>query len=351
MPEIELIGLVKRYGRITAVAGVDLHVSDGEYVGIIGPSGCGKSTLFRLIAGIERPDEGDVRFDGVSVLNVPMEERGVALVFQHIALFPHMSALGNAAYSPRVRGLSPPKAREIGLASLRAVGARSRPEASPSEMSMGEMQEVALARALASEAKVLLLDEPLSALDAKAALELRAKLRSIVKSRGLTALHVTHDQAEAMSVADRVAVMRAGGIVQVGTPQELYERPNSPFVMNFVGEANFLVGSIRAEEIGLHAGGTLERPDGFAEGELVVVGFRPEDVVLNEGQLEGRVKLRSYLGGMYRFEVLLTTGEIVKAVLPEDPGVHEGDMVRLDITKFRVFPYPEEGLARATAIE
>ncbi len=353
MPEIRLEGLVKRYGRVTAVDGVDLLVGDGEYVGIIGPSGCGKSTTFRLVAGIETPDEGDVLFDGESILHLPPEERGVALVFQNIALFPHMTALGNAAYSPRVRGLPVARAREVGRQALKAVRARARPEDRPEEMSMGEMQEVALARALASEAKVLLLDEPLSALDAKAAAELRARLRELVKSRGLTALHVTHDQEEAMAVSDRVAVMRAGRIEQVGTPRELYERPKTLFVMNFVGEANFLVGSVRRGQVELHAGPSVDLPPGsnLREGDLVVVGFRPEEATLDGGPLEGRVKLRSYLGGMYRLEVVLRGGEVVRVILPGDPGVREGDRVRLSIGRYRVFPYPREGLARALAIE
>ncbi len=353
MPEVRLVGLVKRYGRVTAVDGVDLLVRDGEYVGIIGPSGCGKSTMFRLVAGIDLPDEGDVLFDRESVLHLPPEERGVALVFQNIALFPHMTALGNASYSPRVRGLPVGRARQVGLEALQSVRARARPEGKPDEMSMGEMQEVALARALASDARVLLLDEPLSALDAKAAIELRARLRELVKSRGLTALHVTHDQEEAMAVADRVAVMRAGRIEQVGTPRELYEEPRNPFVMNFVGEANFLVGSVEGGEVELHAGGRVDLPpdSAFGEGDLVVVGFRPEEVHLDGGPLEGRVKLRSYLGGMYRFEVVLTGGDVVKVVLPEDPSISEGDRVRLSVGRYRVFPYPEEGLTRALALE
>jgi len=353
VPEVRLVGLVKRYGRVTAVDGVDLEVRDGEYMGIIGPSGCGKSTMFRLVSGIELPDEGDVLFDGESVLHLPPEERGVALVFQNIALFPHMTALGNASYSPRVRGLPPSEARREGLEALRSVRARARPGDRPDEMSMGEMQEVALARALASDAGVLLLDEPLSALDAKAAVELRARLRDLVKSRGLTALHVTHDQEEAMVVADRVAVMRAGKIEQVGTPRELYENPKTPFVMNFVGEANFLVGYVRMGRVELHAGGEVDLPLGstLREGDLVVVGFRPEEVQLDGGPLEGRVKLRSYLGGMYRLEVVLSRGDVVRAVLPGDPGLSEGDRVRLSVGRYRVFPYPREGLTRAIALE
>ncbi len=349
MPEVEVRGLEKRYGRVRAVDGVDLTVRDGEYLAIVGPSGCGKSTLFRLMAGIERPDRGDVLFDGMSVLDVPMEERGVALVFQNIALFPHMTALGNASYSPRVRGAPPGEARSAGLKALRRVGARVRPEGRPSEMSMGEMQAVALARALAAGPRVLLLDEPLSALDHKVAVELRGRLRELVKSEGLTALHVTHDQEEAMAVADRLAVMRRGRVIQVGTPEELYRNPATPFVMNFVGEANFLVGTVRSGFVELRAGTRVPAPGWARDGDAALVAFRPESVDLSGGPMSGRVVGRSYLGIHVRIEVALSSGERIRAILPDDPGVGEGEEVRLDLSDPRVFPYPGEGLAEALA--
>ena len=211
---------------------------------LLGPSGCGKTTLLRLIAGLIEPDSGEIYIGDRRVDKVPPEDRDIGFVFQTFALFPHMTAWSNVIYGPKVKNFDAKQAETIGHEVLELVKLNERLNAYPSELSGGMMQRIAVARALAAGAKTLLLDEPLGQLDAKVRNEIRYEIRRMAKDLKLTAIHVTHDQAEAMSISDRIAVMKKGKIVQVGTSQELYMHPNSLFVAHFIGESNFLEGYI-----------------------------------------------------------------------------------------------------------
>jgi len=341
MPRLELCDVSKYYGRIKALEKVNLTVEDGEYLAVIGPSGCGKSTMLKVIAGIVEPTRGDVRVDGRSIVGLPPEDRGVGFIFQNLALFPHMTGLENSMYGLLTRETATDEALNMVRKLRMEFGFRARLSRLPGELSMGEQQEVAILRAVASGAKIMLLDEPLSSIDAKVAVEVRRKLREVVKSKGLTALHVTHNQEEAMSVADRIAVMRKGRILQVGKPEELYYKPRSPFVMAFVGDASFLTGTCRGGRAVVRGGYDLG-PCDMPEGELIVIGVRPESIVFGRG-IPGKVRLRSYLGSLIRYEVELENGDIVTAVSEEE----QGENVKVWFEKYKVFKYPREGLTEA----
>ena len=369
MPDVRLVNVTKTFegGRIVAVDHVNLHVRDKEYFCILGPSGCGKTTLLRLIAGILEPDEGEIYIGGKPMRGVPPEDRDVGFVFQTFALFPHMTAWENVTYGPRVRGWPEEQIERVGREMLELVGLYERADAYPSELSGGMMQRVGLARALATGASLLLLDEPISALDAKIAFELRYEIRRLVKALGRTAIHVTHDQAEAMAIADRIAVMRKGRILQVGTPRELYMRPKSIFVAHFVGEANFLEGFV--EETGEK--GSLIRLRGDLAiwvadksqpvGAKVVVGVRPEAISLEPGHLNrenalhGTIERVMFEGVITRYEVRLVNEDEVVITAPSMTArpLRPGDAVSVLMphAKVFVFPYPERGLKEELAVE
>ncbi|XVH32809.1 ABC transporter ATP-binding protein [Haloferacaceae archaeon DSL9] len=245
MAEIELAGVTKRYGDAAAVDDVSLSVDDGEFFTLVGPSGCGKTTTLRLIAGFEAPDEGTVRIGGEDATAVPPEDRGLGVVFQHYALFPHLSVAENVGYG--LRFAEPPdgvSAEERVADLLELVGLAGTDDRDPDSLSGGQRQRVALARALAPGPRVLLLDEPMSALDARLRERLRRELRTIQSKLGVTTIYVTHDQEEALSVSDRVAVVNDGHLEQVSTPRSLYHRPRTRFVAEFVGDNNVFSGTI-----------------------------------------------------------------------------------------------------------
>ena len=342
MPEIKLSNIRKTFDRIVAIDRVDLLVRDGEYLAVIGPSGCGKSTLLKIISGILEPDEGDVLVDGKSILGRPPEERNIGFIFQDLALFPHMNGFENAGYGLKVRAWSEEDVRERILELAEEFGFNIEFDKLPDQMSSGEQQQVALLRAIAYGARILLLDEPLSAIDRKVSEEVRVKLRRIVKSKNLTAIHVTHNQEEAMAVADRIAVMRKGRFIQVGTPQELYYQPNTPFVMAFVGDASFLVGRTERGKVVIRGGYEIG-PSNLPEGDLVVVGVRPENVTFGSG-IMGKIRLRSYLGALVRYEIELENGDTIIAITEDE---FEEEEVKVWLSDYKLFRFPEEGLSEA----
>ena len=267
--DLAISGLVKRYGSFTAVDGIDLDIQRGEFLTLLGPSGSGKTTLLMMIAGFQDPTEGDIRLDGQSILDAPAEKRNFGMVFQGYALFPHMNVRDNIGYALSVRRR--PKA-EIGarvaemldLVQLQGMGDRL-----PAQLSGGQQQRVALARALVFSPPVLLLDEPLGALDRKLRIEVQAQLKNLHQRVGTTFVYVTHDQEEALSMSDRVVIMQAGRIEQVGAPEELYSRPSTEFAASFLGKSNFLrrdgkVWALRPEKIDMtpHVPGRLGRVTG-----------------------------------------------------------------------------------------
>jgi len=361
MPDLRLSDIAKSFGRIEALDDVDLEIGSGEYVCVLGPTGSGKTTLLRIVAGLVRQDQGDVIVDGRLVNELPPEERDTAYLPQSYALFPHMTVLNNVAFGPLARRMPQEVAYERAHRMLEMVKLDPRANALPRELSGGMQQRVALARALASGAKLLLLDEPLGALDARLRVDLRYQLKSLVKSAGLTAIHVTHDQREAMIVADRIIILRAGHVEQVGTPYHIYLRPVNLFVANFVGETNFLEGTVKTVDssgafVELRGGLQVRvRETSYLFGERVVLMVRQEltsaktygwDAV---NALHGEVSAIRFLGDSLRVEIRLVNGMPLSARIPISqigtyPKIGEELAAAFRPSDVAVFPAPVRGL-------
>jgi ABC-type Fe3+/spermidine/putrescine transport system ATPase subunit len=346
---IEIRNLLKRFGKVVAVDRITLEIEKGEIVTLLGPSGCGKTTTLRCIAGLERPDEGDVVIDGRPMFSqgfVPPSKRGIGMVFQNYAVWPHMRVFDNVAYGLKIARFPKKEIRRRVLETLKLVGLEGLENRYPTQLSGGQQQRVALARALTRNPKVLLLDEPLSNLDAKLREKMRFEIQGLVKRMGITAVYVTHDQAEAMVISDRVAVMNQGRIVQVGSPEEIYHRPATKFVADFIGVTNFISGMVvaldsdRAEAVLEVDFGrvrcTVADPESVAPGKSATAFVRPEDVeVVPEGEprentFGGTVLHRVYLGNiLYLFVQLGETSLRVqgRATMP----YREGDGIRVHL--------------------
>jgi len=309
LSSLALQNISKTFHTTEAVRGVNLDVRAGEFFSILGPSGCGKTTLLRIVAGFEKPTTGSVIIDGVDVTHRPPRERGVGMVFQNYALFPHMTVYENVAFGLETKKLSPGDIRRRVEAILEAVHLTDKIDTPVPHLSGGEQQRVAVARALVVEPAVLLFDEPLSNLDVALRVKTREEIRTLQRRFGITAIYVTHDQSEAMSLSDRIAVMRQGRIEQVGTPSAMYESPRSAFVAAFLGGANILTGKVEAGRHTLRVGSFhLPLPGGIAPSSdgNVTLAIKPEGIVLTmppEGEPTGIVKHREYLGFVTSFVV------------------------------------------------
>ncbi|WP_242907454.1 ABC transporter ATP-binding protein [Actinomadura terrae] len=307
MAAITIRGLTKVYpGGVRALDALGLDVADGEFFALLGPSGCGKTTLLRTIAGLEAATGGTVAFDGAEVTRLPPGRRGVGMVFQDYALFPHMTVLDNIAYPLRVRRRPRAERHARAREAAHLLGLAGLEDRRPGELSGGQQQRVALARALVAEPRVFLLDEPLSNLDARLRLEARTRLKRLQRGLAITTVFVTHDQAEALALADRIAVMEAGRIRQLGTPEEVFRRPANLFAASFIGSTpmNLLAGTVRGGRVAV-AGTELPLPDEargrLGEGEEIVCGVRPEYLdyasEATEGAFPGTVSVVEHLGG------------------------------------------------------
>ena len=293
---VEIRDIFKRFGRVTAVDGFSLTVGRGEFVSLLGPSGCGKTTLLRLIAGLLRADSGEVVIDGQDMSDVPPNKRDIGLVFQNYALFPHMNVYENLAFGLRMRKMGKSEIRERVTRALELIGLPEVEDRTPQQMSGGQQQRVALARALVIEPRLLLLDEPLSNLDAKLREGMRFEILRIQRQLGITSIYVTHDQEEALTLSDRVVVMNEGHVMQIGAPTDIYERPENLFVASFIGKVNSYVCRVvegadaeRDATVGLDGVGRLQvrAPRAMSEGETVTVAVRPERIRLtHRGQEE-----------------------------------------------------------------
>ena len=324
---VELRSVTKTYGSHQALDGIDLDISPGEFVALLGPSGCGKTTALRSLSGLETVDSGSILIDGVDVARVPTNKRDMGMVFQSYSLFPHLTVLENVEFGLRMRRVAASARVSRAAESLEMVGLGHLGERFAHQLSGGQQQRVALARALVTRPRVLLLDEPLSALDAKVRVQLRDQIRLIQTDLGITTLFVTHDQEEALAVADRVAVMKDGRIEQIGTPEQLYTTPASPFVANFVGLSNKVPAELVDGTVHLH--GEKLAPLGAARPAGPVTAYvRPEDIVFAASGLPATVVASSFLGSLRRTQVRLDDGSLLSvqhevgyAVQPGD-GVH-----------------------------
>jgi putative spermidine/putrescine transport system ATP-binding protein len=310
MSHLELTGIQKRFGPTFAVEDFNLSAEKGEFVSFLGPSGCGKTTTLRMIAGFEQPTAGTISINGTDITDKPPNRRNIGMVFQSYALFPNMTVADNIGFGLRVRKRPKDQIRKrvdelLGMIHLPDKGSRF-----PYQLSGGQQQRVALARALAAEPEVLLLDEPLSALDAKIRVALRKEIRSIQRQFGITTVYVTHDQEEALSLSDRVVVMSEGRIEQIGPPPDIYNFPATPFVASFVGTLNLLQAKVvdaASARLSLDGQEILGSKAGAANGETVTVALRPEAVELGESgganRLRGAVEDVSFLGSIVRTRV------------------------------------------------
>ena len=361
--KVRLINLWKKFGEVEAVKDVNLTIEGGDFFTFLGPSGCGKTTILRMIAGFTRPDQGKIFFDEVEVEDVPPWERNVGLVFQNYALWPHLSVFENVAFGLKERSFPKSIVQEKTNQALSMVNLEGLGKRRPSELSGGQQQRVALARTLVIEPRLLLLDEPLSNLDAKLRIQMRHELVRIQRDLGITSIYVTHDQEEALTLSTRIAVMSKGNVVQVGTPKEIYEIPKSQEVADFVGTSNFFSAQV-VEEVGdwirVRTGEgfllMVERQEGgsLGTGTNLLLNIRPESIQisnpsetsLDRNHIEGVVKTSAYLGSLVQYEVEVTEGKRVKvnSVNPRKKALlQEGERVSITFSPEDVVAIPIKG--------
>lgn len=357
MPQIRLENITKRFGTVAAADDLSLTVNDGEYLCILGPTGAGKTTCMRMICGLTDPDSGHVYFDDRDVTRLEVNMREATMLSQVYSLFPQMNVYENVMFGPLIKEWDEESSRQMVKNIFHMVHMEERVNAYPNELSGGQQQRIALARALASGSKILLLDEPLRALDARLRLELRKELRSMVKEMGLTAVHVTHDQEEALEMADRIAVIRDGRIIQVGTPKEVFEEPKTPFVANFVGRSNMIEGVIASAEEDVATvtgnGGAVfkARYTDQAVGSKVLVAVKIGNTKISlteDGYFKGRIERKLYEGATITVEVNVPEIGVISVKLPnrkfDDFQIDDEVSVNWNPEKAFVFDYPENGL-------
>lgn len=364
LPRVELRGVSKRFGKILALDSLSFSVDDGEYFCLLGPTGAGKTTTLKVISGLLKPDSGEVLIDDENVTDLPPEERGTSYMSQAFDLFPHLDVLSNVAYGPAIKGMSLKVAEEFALKFLKLVKLDERTDSMPSELSGGMQQRLALARALCSGAGLFLFDEPLASLDAKLRMELRVELKRMAKAQGATVIHVTHDQEEALVLADRLAIIRNGKLVQTGTPSEVYSNPKNIFVANFIGECNFF--EVRVMKVKGNRC-IISTPDDtilegickgvIEEGRRAVLAIRSEDIELEDGHNDAQNKIQGtvtdvrFLGYYDRVTVDLGFSKIFYKVLRSEtsyfrPKIEEKVKLYLPSENCHVYPYPEGGLLK-----
>ncbi len=357
MAAVELKGVSMRFGHFEAIKSIDLVIHDQEFLVLVGPSGCGKSTLLRTIAGLEEPTEGEILIDGVRVNDVPVVARGVAMVFQSYALYPHLTVSENMSLALRIAGVAKEERATKVAAAARILRIEDLLARKPRELSGGQSQRVAIGRAIVREPKVFLFDEPLSNLDAALRTQMRIELAKLHQTLRTTMIFVTHDQVEAMTLAERIVVLNRGRIEQIGTPLELYREPSNLFVAEFIGspKMNLLGGSVRqasnrSVDVVLPRGHLFEIPvenANLAVGDGVTVGLRPEVLAVADGAfLTGTVMVIEQLGSQVFLHVDIGEGALVTVQCPSDQPTHVGERVPLSLVKrARINLFDGKGMA------
>ena len=353
MVAVRLQNVTKRFDGVTAADDVSLDIPEGQLFFLLGPSGCGKTTLLRTIAGFEIPDSGKVFFDAKDVTDIPPHKRNTGMVFQNYALWPHMTVFDNVAYGLRVRALDRASVSRRALEALEMVRMSRERDRFPNQLSGGQQQRVALARALVIEPGCLLLDEPLSNLDAKLRLEMRAEIRRIHAETRVTTIYVTHDQKEALSMAERLAVLTDGRVVQVGRPGDVYRRPANDFVAAFVGETNLIPGKLREvdgqialvdTDVALIRGALAHFP-GARPGAACLVSVRPEDISLSQtpassNSIQGRLLTYTFLGEVGQYVFAAKSHELKVLVAAPTGRFPNGQLLHLSFSQDRVLVFP-----------
>ena len=343
--EVIIKDAVKRYGDFTALNGVSLNIKEGEFFTLLGPSGCGKTTLLRMIAGFNSIEGGDFYFGDKRINDVPAHKRDIGMVFQNYAIFPHLTVKENVAYGLKARKVGKKEMEERVEEALKLVQIEHLSDRKPSELSGGQQQRVALARAFVIEPSVLLMDEPLSNLDAKLRVQMRTVIKKLQRRLGITTIYVTHDQEEALAISDRIAVMKDGNIMQIGTPNEIYAKPQNPFVAGFIGVSNFLDCDVDGGKITIQGEMTIDIPvkqEYKGKGKL---SARPEQLFFSDTGMPGKILFSTFLGDFIEYEVMLDNGQslIVNEYTKDTAAVHaDGEKVFLNFDPSRISLYVAE---------
>ncbi len=357
MTRIEVESLTKHFGSVTAVDDISFHVEGEEFLSIVGPSGCGKTTTLRCIAGLETPSEGRIRYDGVDVTDVPVNKRNIAMMFQSIALYPHMTLRNNIGYPLRVSGVPRSEMNEEVEEAAKVMQIDEDLDKYPGELSGGQQQRVALARTVVGDSVALLMDEPLSDLDAKLKVEIRKEIQRIHQRIGEPAIYVTHDQEEAMTMSDRIVVMNEGRIEQIGDVDEVYQYPTNRFVAEFIGNPsmNFVTGSLSdfaSESVTVETEGNqiafdVEKLDGGYDGDSITVGVRPQDVHLTGDGVRafsGTIRLLEPIGDRTLVTIDGPQGEL-SALVPRGADVTEGEETDIYLDNSELYLFDPESTA------
>jgi ABC-type Fe3+/spermidine/putrescine transport system ATPase subunit len=370
VPEIQFYGVSKHYGPVVAAEDLNFTIYDGEYLSLLGPSGCGKTTTLRMLSGLILPSKGKILWDGKAVEKLTADQRDIGYVFQQFAIFPHLDVWSNIAFGPQVNGLSNQDIEEVVEKYIKLVGLSDKSGIYPNQLDAADLQRVGIARVLATGATTLLLDEPMGALDQKVREKFQDEIRRLVKDLNLTAIHVTHDQSEAMAISDRIGVMKKGRMVQIGSPTELLYNPSQIFTAHFIGESNFQEGvvvnmtssSIRVELIGEEIITLPKVPPVPMIGQKVVLGLRKEFLSLSKSEeseqnepnvLFGVIIEDRFLGEMRRTLVQLDYGrrlEIKRDAFQQQ--LVKGDKVKITVPESSafLFRYPPKGLEDALSV-
>ncbi|AMC94090.1 ABC transporter [Erysipelothrix larvae] len=345
--DVAIKNTVKYYGTFKAIDDVSITIEEGEFFTLLGPSGCGKTTLLRMIAGFNSIEQGGIYFGDKKINDMPAHKRDIGMVFQNYAVFPHLSIYDNVGYGLKARKVPKDKAHERIMKALDIVQISDLKDRMPSALSGGQQQRVALARAIVIEPKILLMDEPLSNLDAKLRIQMRTIIRKLQKQLNITTIYVTHDQEEALAISDRIAVMNKGKVEQIDAPDRLYQSPQNKFVSNFIGTSNFLNGVVKDSKTLVIGDYTVTKPNKGNQGDQILVSVRPEQFrfASNNVGLRGTIILATFLGDFVNYEIKLDNGDVVEVneYTQNGMGIRKETNVYLQLDEAMINIYDAEG--------